>query len=330
MSADSPGGNAGPAPFPTEPTSEPGPPRGFASHVRQLVAAPLSPRRLPVTRDQLMLVMVALNELFLALDVYLAHGANGTIVPNEWHPIYFGLCSGLLLILAGSLATRHRTLASTIATAALLGSVFIGFLGVYFHLDRAILPTAPQGQRLTLDLLIWAPPVMGPLAFALVGLLGISAAWEELPAGSGRLKIFRELSVHLPYSKTRAYVFTIGMGMLAALVSSVLDHARAGFANPWLWFAVATGVFGTVVPVVFASLEKPSRLDLYTYAAAMLLLLITGAIGTSLHVQANLVFEYTIVLERFLRGAPPLAPLLFANMGLLGLLALLDPEYVRV
>lgn len=330
MCADSPGGNAGSAPYPNEPTPEHGPARGSFSGFRQLVSAPFSPGRLPLTRDQLMLVMVALNELFLALDVYLAHGANGTIVPNEWHPIYFGLCSGLLLILAGVLATRHRTLASTIATAALLGSALIGFLGVYFHLDRAILPTAPQGQRLTLDLLIWAPPVMGPLAFALVGLLGISAAWEEAPPGSGRLQIFKALSLHLPYSKTRAYAFTIGMGMLAALVSSVLDHARTGFDNPWLWVAVATGIFGTVVPVAFASLEKPSRLDLYTYAGAMLLLLMTGAVGTVLHVQANLVFEYTIVLERFLRGAPPLAPLLFANMGLLGLLALLDPDHVRL
>ena len=330
MCADSPGGNAGPAPFPTDPTPEQGPTHSLASHVRQLVSAPLAPRRLPLTRDQLMLAMVALNELFLALDVYLAHGANGTIVPNEWHPIYFGLCSGLLLILAGSMASRHRTLASTIATATLLGSAIIGFFGVYFHLERAILPTAPHGERLTLDLLIWAPPVMGPLAFALVGLLGISAAWEESPVASGRLKIFKTFALQLPYSKTRAYIFTISMGMLAALVSSVLDHARTGFDNPWLWLAAATGIFGTVVPVAFASLEKPSRLDLYTYVAAMLLLLASGAIGAYLHIQANLVFEYTVVFERFLRGAPPLAPLLFANMGLLGLIALLDPDFVQL
>jgi len=32
------------------------------------------------------------------------------------------------------------------------------------------------------------------------------------------------------------------------------------------------------------------------------------------------------VVERFLRGSPLLAPLLFANVGLMGLLALLDPN----
>jgi hypothetical protein len=32
------------------------------------------------------------------------------------------------------------------------------------------------------------------------------------------------------------------------------------------------------------------------------------------------------VQERFVRGAPFLAPMLYANMGAIGLLALLDPQ----
>ena len=138
-----------------------------------------------------MLAMVALNELFLGIEVYLAHGANGTIVPSEWYPIYYGLSSSILLVLAGLLATRHRTAASVLATVTLVGSAMIGFLGVYFHLARAVLPTAPAGERLTLNLLVWAPPVLGPLAYCLAGLLGISAAWEESPSTSGRLVIYK-------------------------------------------------------------------------------------------------------------------------------------------
>jgi len=42
-------------------------------------------------------------------------------------------------------------------------------------------------------------------------------------------------------------------------------------------------------------------------------------------VQSNLTAQGTFVGERFLRGAPALAPLLFANMGTIGLIALLDP-----
>jgi hypothetical protein len=58
----------------------------------------------------------------------------------------------------------------------------------------------------------------------------------------------------------------------------------------------------------------------------MRLLICVGGIGAALHVNTNLVAQVTIVPERFLRGAPLLAPLLFANMGLLGLAVLLDPS----
>ena len=57
----------------------------------------------------------------------------------------------------------------------------------------------------------------------------------------------------------------------------------------------------------------------------MLLLIVVGVIGAVLHIDNNLTSEGTIVGERFIRGAPFLAPLLFSNMGLLGLIVLLDP-----
>jgi hypothetical protein len=61
------------------------------------------------------------------------------------------------------------------------------------------------------------------------------------------------------------------------------------------------------------------------YTVTMLLLIGVGVLGSALHVNANLIAEGTIVGERFIRGAPFLAPLLFSNMGALGLIALLDP-----
>jgi hypothetical protein len=58
----------------------------------------------------------------------------------------------------------------------------------------------------------------------------------------------------------------------------------------------------------------------------MVLILLVGTVGAWLHVQSNLVAGATFVPERFLRGAPLLGPLLFANMGLIGLVVLLPPE----
>jgi len=72
-------------------------------------------------------------------------------------------------------------------------------------------------------------------------------------------------------------------------------------------------------------LNTPRRSDLVTYIVAMLLLVLVGLLGVALHVLRNLALENAIVVERFLRGAPFLAPMLFADMGALGIVILLDP-----
>ena len=58
----------------------------------------------------------------------------------------------------------------------------------------------------------------------------------------------------------------------------------------------------------------------------MVLLIVVGVIGLLLHIQQNLTASGLVIRERFVRGAPFLAPLLYAIMGVLGLIALLDPS----
>jgi hypothetical protein len=134
------------------------------------------------------------------------------------------------------------------------------------------------------------------------------------------------LHVRLPLSKTRAYFLMLGLGTMVTTISSVLDHARTGFDNPFLWIPTTVGVFATVVQVTLGYIERPTRSDLITYTGAMLLMIVTGLVGAVLHVEDNLTASGAFVAERFIRGAPFLAPLLFANMGMLGLLVLLDPR----
>jgi hypothetical protein len=282
-------------------------------------------RRLPpLSRDQLILLVVVLNQIFLAIDIYLAHSISGTIMPNEWIPIIFGPIAGIVLLLAGIIAFKNRPLATAIATLVCVLSILVGLLGAYFHWRRAILPYAPAGQQVTVTLLVWAPPVIAPLMFALVGVLGFLAAWSELPPDSGRLQLPGSLSLPLPLTKTRTYRLFVGLGILATLISSVLDHARTDFENPWLWVPTAVGIFGTAVGVGLAMIPRPSRADLITYIATMLLLIVVAPIGAILHIEADLTSQSMFVPERFIRGAPFLAPLLFANMGVLGLITLLD------
>jgi hypothetical protein len=281
--------------------------------------------RIPLSRDQLMLLMLALNEILLGVETFVAHLISGTIVPFEWIPIIFGPISGVLLILTGYLAQRKRPLATAIANLVFIASIIVGLIGAYFHLLRAMRPYAVLSQQISVPLLVWAPPILGPLTFSLVGLLGISASWIEDPPDSGTLTFFKNWRLTLPYSKTRAYFFIVAMGSLATVTSSVLDHARTEFTNPWLWVPTMIGIFATVVAVVLGALENSSPGDILTYFTAMMLMILVGITGFLLHISEDLTTQGSIVLERFLRGAPPLAPLLFADIGVLGLIALLNP-----
>jgi hypothetical protein len=186
------------------------------------------------------------------------------------------------------------------------------------------------GERVTIDLIVWAPPILGPLTFSLVGLLGISAAWAESPPDSGRLVLWGQRTVQLPYSKTRGFLFLVGLGSLATLISSVLDHARTDFSNPWLWAPTAVGVLGTLTAVALGAMDDPRPREIRVFIASMILMIVVGLVGVWLHVNQNLISNGQIVGERFVRGAPFLAPTLFANMGALGLIALLDPSEKRV
>ena len=284
---------------------------------------------LRLTRDQVMLLFIATNEIFLGLEHYLAHLISGTIRPHEAIPIIFGPAAGCVLLLAGLIALRARNLASVLATTTLLASIAIGLVGCWFHVMRAILPTGPLEAMLPLnviDLIVWAPPVLGPLTASLIGLLGISAVWIEDPATSGRLRVLGRFHIQMPYSKTRAYFFMVGLGVLATLISSVLDHARTDFSNLWLWVPVVVGLLGTAVPILVGAIKRPTRGDLVTYFITMLLLIAVGVAGAILHVLHDLTAQSEIIPERFIRGAPFMAPLLFSDMGMIGLVVLLDPH----
>ncbi len=283
-------------------------------------------KRLP-TRDQLMLLLIAVNQLFLSLDTYLVHVANGTIRPREAIPIWFGLIAAAVLLVCGVIAWKYRPIAALLATVIFVLSVIVGVLGFYFHLRRGALPSAEFGQRLTLDLLIWAPPVLAPLAFAGVGLMGMSAAWEEQPAESGRL-VFGRNQIQLPISKTRAYLFYVALGILVAVVSATLDHARH-WQDGLLWLPTIMGLFAAIVTVVIGIVERPTKYDLWSFAGTMVLLMLTGMLGAYFHIRADMTAQGTFVLERFLRGAPALSPLLFANMGMTGLVVLYPSHITR-
>lgn len=281
--------------------------------------------RIPLVRDQWMLLMMAVNLIMIGVETYLAHSISGTIVPGEWIPIFFGPAAGVILLVIGLISLRKRMLANITGSIIFLACILVGVLGSYYHLRRALLPDAPFGEAVSLPILVWAPPLLGPITFALVGILGLSAAWQEDPAGSGRLVLPNGGHWQLPLSKARAYFFLVGLGVLITTLSSALDHARGGFVNPYVWIPIVIGVFATVVVISLGVIAAPIRSDLITYTVTMILLIVTGMLGSYLHIMQDITSLGVIVGERFIRGAPVMAPMLFANMGAIGMIILFDP-----
>lgn len=276
-----------------------------------------------LSRDQVYLLFIVLNELLLGLETYLAHSLNGTVRFGEWIPVASGPIAGIALLAALALGRRKPRLALVLAVAALLTSLVVGSLGTYFHFVRAIRPSAAPGERVTLALLVWGAPLFAPPAFVIAGLLGL-VALSNGEGGSGALT--RPLFRRLPLTKDHAYFLLVSLGVVVATVSSLFDHLRGGFENPWLWVPLISGIYGATVALALAFLQRPGRADLTVYLLATGLLIVVGPLGLVLHVLHDLGVGGALVFERFLRGAPILAPMVFANFGLMGLLALWDPQ----
>jgi hypothetical protein len=106
-----------------------------------------------------------------------------------------------------------------------------------------------------------------------------------------------------------------------------LDHGRVNFEDEFTLIPVFLGLFGGVVTLMLAMTEKRTSTDFFIFFWTMLLMIWVGVMGLGLHVNADLSETgEQIVWERFIRGAPVMAPMLFANMGLLGLITMVGAE----
>jgi hypothetical protein len=87
------------------------------------------------------------------------------------------------------------------------------------------------------------------------------------------------------------------------------------------------GIFASVLTLLLALYRRPKTSDYFIFFWTMILMSVVGVLGFGLHINVDLPEGGRgIVLERFIRGAPPLAPLLFANMGILGIITMVGAE----
>jgi len=240
-----------------------------------------------------------LNVGFLTFDIYLAHSVNQFRNPAEYIPLFFSATAPVLLIFA--LAVRNRWVAVWKDLGYLVGwvAVLVGLTGVILHLQSHFF------YERTLRSLTYSAPFAAPLAYTGLGFLLImnrmvdpeSVEWAQW-----------------------VLLLTLG-GFIGNFVFSLADHAGNGFFNPLEWVPVvasAVAVGFLAVPLIM----RISRPYIDLCAAVLVLEAAVGMWGFVLHAEGNLRGPSVHAFENFIYGAPPMAPLLFPNLMVLGIIAL--------
>lgn len=240
-----------------------------------------------------------LNVGFLTFDIYLAHSVNQFRNEAEYIPLIFSAGAPFVLILA--LAVRDRWPAVWKDLGYLVGwmAVFVGLTGVILHLESHFF------YERTLRSLTYSAPFAAPLAYTGLGFLIImnrmvnpeSLEWAQW-----------------------VLLLTLG-GFIGNFVFSLADHAGNGFFNSLEWVPVVASAIAVgflAVPL----LMRVSRQYVDLCAAILLLEAGVGLWGFLLHAGRNLRGPSIHAFDNFIYGAPPMAPLLFPNLMVLGVIAL--------
>jgi hypothetical protein len=240
-----------------------------------------------------------LNIGFLTFDIYLAHSVNQFRNRAEYVPLIFSASAPLFLVFG--LAVRSRWPAVWKDLGYLVGwfAVLVGLTGVILHLESHFF------YERTLRSLTYSAPFAAPLAYTGLGFL---------------LIMNRMLDPESLEWAQWVLLLTLG-GFVGNFVFSLADHAGNGFFNPLEWVPVVASAFAVGFLTVPLLMRVPRR---YIELCAVILLLEAGVgvWGFVLHAAGNLRGPSPRFFDNFVYGAPPMAPLLFPNLMVLGVIAL--------
>src|SRR5262252_10243338 len=240
-----------------------------------------------------------LNIGFLTFDIYLAHNVNQFRNPAEYVPFLFSISSPAVLILALWFRNRRPLIWKLLGHVVGWSAILVGLSGVIFHLQSHFF------YERTLRSLTYSAPFAAPLAYTGLGFLII---------------LNRMLDAETVEWAHWILLLALG-GFVGNFIFSVTDHAQNGFFRPLEWVPVVASAIAVgflAVPL----LMRVSRRYIHFCGAMLLLEGAVGVWGFAVHAAANFRGPSIHAFDNFIYGAPPLAPLLFPNLMLLGLIAL--------
>jgi hypothetical protein len=240
-----------------------------------------------------------LNLGFLTFDIYLAHSVNQFRNQAEYIPLIFSATAPLVLMVG--LTLRYGWPAVWKDLGYLVGwlAVLVGLTGVILHLESRFF------YERTLQSLTYSAPFAAPLAYTGLGCLLIMNRMVD------------------PESEQWAQwvlLFTLG-GFIGNFVFSLADHAGNGFFNPLEWVPVVASAIAVgflAVPLMM----RVSRQYIDLCVAVLVVEAGVGLWGFFLHAAGNLRGPSVHPFDNFIYGAPLMAPLLFPNLMVLGVIAL--------
>lgn len=241
---------------------------------------------------------VLFNFAGLIVDIFLAHSENQFRRQTEYVPLIFSIAATTAL--AAIIPLRARLPAVWRDAGHFIGwlAVLVGLAGVVLHLDSQFF------YERTLRSLTYAAPFAAPLAYT----------------GLGLLLIVNRL-VDPGEREWAQWMLLLALGgFIGNFVFSLTDHAMNGFFNAVEWVPVVSSAcaIGVLLVLFIIDVDRPY---LALCAAVLALQGLVGVAGFAFHVAADVRLPGP-VFERILNGAPPMAPLLFPNLVVLGCIGL--------
>jgi hypothetical protein len=244
-------------------------------------------------------LFVLFNFAALVVDIFFAHSTNQFRERSEYVPLFFS--AGAAVAVAAAVAQRTARPAMWRRVGHVVGwlSIAVGLAGVVLHLDSQFF------YARTIRSLTYAAPFAAPLAYTGLGLLLI--ANRLVDPGTMEWALWMLL-------------LALG-GFVGNFVFSLTDHAQNGFFNPLEWVPVASSALAVGFMLV-PFLVRVNHAYLRLCALVLLVQAVVGVLGFGLHAAADLRQPGAALFDRILTGAPPMAPLLFPNLVVLGLIGL--------
>ena len=252
----------------------------------------------PLAPKQILLLFSAVSFAITACDVAMAHSQNNFIPKYEWIPVVYSVIASAATFFY-IVKSNHRPAIRFYQLTMLFG-IIMGILGMFFHIFGNMNVSA---NSIT-DWLVFGSPVFAPIAFTGMSLYGLA----------------------LINASTQQLMRLVALGFMVVGLTAGFDHAQTHFESVYTLFPLIAGFFGCIVTWITADQigSQSNKISLPVanfYYAAMIMMVITGLTGFYLHLAADLENTIQFSWERLLYHAPVLAPLLFAQLGTLGILS---------